>query len=243
MTLIYRTVPSFSSTLKRFGLLNKDQENLEGIMYDLGYISFEDVSPFFEQNGEETLNTFKLLDDYYKFFFLFPYDALINTFFSIEGYCYDKFHFELLEYDIPTEILLKYCGYGFYRDYAHVEFCIPESEFQKFSLSTIDIKELEKELSNYKELNNVSCYENKRIYKTNFITGKRNLYDTSELYAENKILTFAKIIEQLNKKGIISSSNIVEVYELFKRQANDVYRDKEYEVKKLKKTLEKVLYR
>ncbi len=60
MALIYRTVSSFSSTVERFGSLSMEQENLEGIIYDLGYISFENVYPFFYQNGDETINTFKL---------------------------------------------------------------------------------------------------------------------------------------------------------------------------------------
>ena len=67
------------------------------------------------------------------------------------------------------------------------------------------------------------------------------MYDTSELYDENGFLTFPKIIEQLNQKGIISSNNIFEVYEMFKRKSNDVYIDREHEVKKLQKSLEKVL--
>ncbi len=48
MTLVYRTVPLLTSTIKKFNSLNNEQENLEGIIYDLGYISFENVYPFFQ---------------------------------------------------------------------------------------------------------------------------------------------------------------------------------------------------
>lgn len=236
MGLVYRTVPSLASTIKKFGSLNSMQENLEGIIYDLGYISFEDVYPFFRQN-EGAVNTFRLLNENYKFFFLFSYDALMRTFSSIEGISYEKYKFELLEYDIPSEILLKYCGYGFYNGWAHVEFCIPESEFKNFSSNTVDIELLANELTKYSELTNISHFKNKRAYITEFITGKRILYDANELYDENGFLTFQKIIEQLNLKGIISPNNTFEIYEMFKKQSNDVYEDREYEVKKLQKVL------
>lgn len=236
MAFVYRTVPSLTSTIKKFGSLSSDQENLEGTLYDLGYISFENVYPFFRQN-EGNVNTFRFLDEDYKFFFLFSYDALMCTFSSIEGLCYDKYNFELLEYDIPSEILLKYCGYGFYNGSAHIEFCIPESEFKRNSLGAINTGILSSELSIY----NVSHFENKRAYITKFITDKRILYDTSELYDENDFLTFPKIVEQLNQKGIISSNNIFEMYEMFQRSSDDVYNDCEYEVKKLQKNLEKIL--
>ena len=240
MAIVYRTVPSLTSTTEKFGTLNSQQENLEGIMYDLGCVSFENVYPFFTRN-EEVVNTFKFLDECYKFFFLFSYDAIMCTFSSIDGYCYEKWQFELLEYNIPAEILLKYCGYGFYKGKAHVEFCIPESEFDKNSSKKLDIRLLENELSKYKELNNISNYDNKRLYLTDFITGKRNLYDCGELYDEHDILPFQKIIEQLNQKGIISPNNIYEIYETFNMQSNDVYKNSEDEVKRLQKKLELIL--
>lgn len=49
MTLVYWTVPSFTSTKKKFCSLGSEQENLEGILYDLGYISFEDVYLFLRE--------------------------------------------------------------------------------------------------------------------------------------------------------------------------------------------------
>lgn len=240
MAIVYRTVPSLASTIERFNSLNSQQENLEGIMYDFGYISFEDVYPFYTQN-EEITNTFKLANENYKFFFLFSYDALMCTFSSIDGYCYAKWNFELLEYNIPIEILLKYCGYGFYNGKSHVEFCIPESEFNKNSSKKLDIKLLENKLSKYKELENISDYEDKRLYLTDFITGKKLLYDCSELYNEHDILSFQKIIEQLNQKGIISPDNIHEIYEMFKIQSYDVYKNSEYEIRKLRKNLQLIL--
>ncbi len=239
MAVIYRTVPSLTSTIKKFGTLRSEQENLEGIMYDLGYISFEDVYPFYKRN-DEVVNTFKLANEYYKFFFLFAYDALMCTFSSIEGYCYDKWNFELLEYDIPTEILLKYCGYGFYKENAHIEFCIPESEFKNNSSKCLDICLLENKLAKYRELQNISKYEDKKLYLTDFVTGKRVLYNCGELF-DDDILSFKKIIEQLKQKGIASPDNIEEIYKMFELQSSDVYNHSEYEIKNLKQNLELVL--
>lgn len=241
MALIYRAVPSLTATMDKFNSISRMQTNLEGIIYDLGYISFEDVYPFFKQDREQKCNTFDLLNEYYKFFFLFPYDALIKTFSSIESICYSEDYFDLLEYDVPKEILLEYCGYGFYNGQAHVEFCIPESEFQKNSSTTLDTKSLKNQLSMNKELSNVSHYEGKRAYKTNFVTRKRILYDAEELYDEHDFLSFQRIIDQLNQKGIISPNNINEIYEMFKIQSYDVYRNKEYKVKELQRSLEKIL--
>ena len=49
MAIVYRTVPSLTSTTEQFGTLNSQQENLEGIMYDLGCVSFENVYPFLQE--------------------------------------------------------------------------------------------------------------------------------------------------------------------------------------------------
>lgn len=240
MTLVYRTVPSLAKTSKKFGTLNKEQQNIEGILYDLGYISFEEVYPFFRRN-EEATNTFKLLDENYKFFFLFSYDALMCTFSSIEGLCYEKYNFELLEYNIPKEILLNYCGYGFYKGCAHVEFCIPENEFKCHSLGSIKTELLESKLSKLKGCPIITDYEQKRAYLSEFITGKRNLYDVVELYGENGLLTFNQIIEKLKVKGIITPDNALETYKMFKKSSYEVYKNQAEEVKKMQRTLEKVL--
>lgn len=163
------------------------------------------------------------------------------TFSSIERFCYDGDNFELLEYDIPSETLLKYCGYGFYNGCAHAEFSIPESEFAKASFGTIDNELLAKKLSNYSELTDLSSFENKKAYLTDFPTGKRIFYDATELYKEDDFLSFQEIIEQLYTKGILSPNNISKVYEMFKKRSYDIQRDKEYEVRKLQRNLEKVL--
>lgn len=241
MAMVYRTVPSFLATARKFGSLNKAQENLEGMMYEAGYISFEDVYSFFKRNDEGVISTFSIGNENHKCFFLFSYDALMCTFSSIDGYSYDKYKFELLQYDIPLDILLKYCGYGFYRGNAYVEFCIPESEFKKNSSKTLNREILIDELSKYRELSNLSNFENKRAYFTDFVTGKRNLYDTSELYDGNDFWSFQGIIEQLNQKGVISPAAIYEIYKMFTISSSEVYQNREYEVRELQKKLVKVL--
>lgn len=241
MALVYRIVPSLTSTIEKFGSLNKEQENLEGILYDLGYISFEETYSFFNQEYDvrEFITTFKPKDENHKSFFLFSYDALIHSF-RICSLCYAKYNFELLEYDIPKDLLLQYCGYDFYKEKAYVTFCIPESEFKKNATKMLSREQLADELSKYKELKN-RFHENKGVYPTHFITGKRNLYDTSELYKENDFLSFQEIMEQLNQKGITHPNHIEQIYEMFKKRFDYADWDTEDEVKNLQKKLAIVL--
>lgn len=237
MALIYRTVPSFEETKKLFGKINKEQQNLEGILYDLGFISFENGYPFFRQNGESSINTFQLKDKRHKFFFFFPYDALMCTFGNIESRCYNQYKWELLEYAIPDEFLLEYCGYGFYRGSAHVEFSIPENIFQENSHDSINIEMLKKQLGEYRIL---LTHEN-GIYKSEFVTGKRVICSPEELYNDRDMLSFQETTELLQQKGIASNKEDYEIYELLKENADNVFNNKEREIRKLQENLKRVL--
>jgi len=133
MAKVYRAVPILSSTIYRKRGLNNYNISLEQELYDMGFIDFEDSALFF-RISEEKCNTFDHISERAKSFFLFPIDALYSTFKSINRNYYSCCEWEILEFDIPDEILLEYCGYGFYNEIARIEFRIPISVFQNNSI-------------------------------------------------------------------------------------------------------------
>lgn len=229
MTKVYRAVPSFIDTILKYNELNSKYANMEAKLYENNIISFEPTPPFFRRNSEGALNTFSYRDEKFKGFFLFPIDAVKNPFSAIERYYYGNKEWEVLEYDIPDEILLKYCGYGFYSGDALVEFAIPESVFQ--NEEKIDDVVLQKKLYNIlkefaNEFNSSVTFdlieiENvikslRNAYSSPYITGKKIVINREELINDTRkdFITDEEMINLIEKKGIKCSSFLPLYYDL-----------------------------
>lgn len=240
MTKVYRSVPLLEDTISKHEKLNPRLGNMESKLYELGIIPFENVYSFFHTNGDSALNTFSYKHEHYKSFFLFPIDAVIKPFTTIERYCYNHKRWEILEYDIPDDILLNFCGYGYYNEKTIVEFSIPESAFNvSDKIEDIVLKKKINDILNQTILENLdNGFDQKEItkfldttrsaYFSSFITGNKIIIKRDEVLNENKndFINDEDAVKLLKEKGIKCSNFLPLYYELMK-YSNDVNHYKE----------------
>lgn len=267
MANVYRVVPSFPATVAKHQEIDQKLGNIEGELYDLGLISFEHGYPFIKSAGEESLNTFpRNCADPCKFFFLFPFDAAWTAFRSIEKSCFSHYEWEMLEYDMPDDILIQYCGYGFYSEKARVEFRMPESYFQGTVPKVIDNEELSNQLlksyqkyvhqfghnsdqfqDKFKEAISVAIEATRSYYESSFITKNRIVFSRDELFKHDEnneiidILRNEELISVFQQKGINCSDDLLSIYDSLEMDSRDVYRRTEDSLLRLKKELKNTL--
>ena len=221
MTKVYRAVPILSSTIYRKKGLNNYNISLEKEFYDMGFIDFEDSALFF-RTSEDKCNTFDCIIEREKSFFLFPVDAIYSTFTSINRMYYSCCEWEVLEFDIPDEILLEYCGYGFYNEIARIEFRIPISVFQNNS------PQLERKFDNETLIKKIIDSNNEYIEKFKITKENKELAD---LLVE-KMSSFAqKAIngkrEYIDCPFITNKSFLVSANEIYHQETSQYLTDEE----------------
>lgn len=224
MTKVYRTVPSFPAMVSNRYKINEENCSLEGELYQLGITSFEIDNVFFSRYREEDINTFLLNNEYNKFFFLSPIDAIQRTS-RVNLELYPIFVFELLEYDIPDEILLESCGCGFYSDTPVIEFCIPESVFSCENPTVIDEERLRESLTNtylnYIQTNNGKAdipklnqaistlmKAQRQIHLGKYITGNRCIIDQFDLFEKDNQGSIVGYLSDDDLSAYLESRNI-----------------------------------
>lgn len=123
--LVYRVVPGYWGTRISSGWLDASSEDA---FYDLGYINIPKGSSYFKINNTyNNVNSFNYSEEC-KSFFLFPWDALLySKYIGFNLSCYSNLEISILEYDIPSDILIKYLGFGYYNNLLVPEFSIPLS--------------------------------------------------------------------------------------------------------------------
>lgn len=270
MALVYRVVPSSSATIIRKKCISLYNINLESEFYDMGYLDFEKSALFFKTPDLEDFNTFKYSSEPTKAFFLFPIDAILNTFRSINGFYYSRKEWKVLEYNIPNEILKEYCGYGFYDEIARVEFKIPISEFKKYepinkkqldttllyeniieeSNRTIELIELTEEDKKNVEIikpklpicANKSIEGRREYFECPFITNNNFLVNFRDIYKREKsqYLSLHEILELLKSK-INVSDDIITIWKSLEKPSQEVYLDWKYYGDEEKVKLKKIL--
>lgn len=257
MTLVYRAVPSLSSSIRKFEDLEPKNASIESVLYQLGFVDFEYCYRFFK-SSDEILNTFQIGGEECKYFYLFPQDAVMLPHSCIEYAAYGR-EWEILEYDIPEDILLDYCGYGFYDGKAIIEFCIPKKVFENNENIKIDDDLLTQKIeeSNIDYINNFNvkdlgfhelfcklipiCFQAKRdVYKSTYVTYNKILLSFRELYENDDFIDAQSVIDLLCKKGITRSDEIIHIYDELLKSVYQVY-NKSHQITCLKKELVKVL--
>lgn len=252
MSLVYRVVPSSTATFIRTKNISVYNINLESEFYDMGYLDFENSALFFKNPDLEDCNTFEYTSETTKAFFLFPIDAIVNTFRSINGFYYSRREWKVLEYNIPDEILKEYCGYGFYQGKARIEFRIPISEFKKYTpeepkeldetmlyehileendkiIEAIEFSEEDKQILEIIRPKLPLCakkaIEGRREYlKCPFITNNNFLVTLSDIYKKekNQYISLEEMLCLLKSK-INVSDNTIDVWKSLEKSSDDVY--------------------
>lgn len=262
MTKVYRTVPSFSAMVNSRYNLNEENCSLEGELYQLGITSFEIDNVFFSRSREEVINTFLSNNEYNKFFFLSPIDAIRRTS-RVNLELYPIFVFELLEYDIPDEILLDSCGCGFYSGKPVIEFCIPESVFSNENPTVVDEERIRESLNNtylnYIQTNNEKAdipklneaistlmEAQRQIHLGKYITGNRCIIDQFDLFEKDNqgsivgYLSNDDLSVYLESKNIKCNQKVLSVCEDISKESDytSSFVSKESKYKKIRLTLE-----
>ncbi len=124
--LVYRVVPGYWGTRLTSGYIATPPEDA---FYDLGYLNMNNGCPYFNMgSGLDAVNSFDYVEEDCKYFYLFPWDALLNS--KYIGNIYSDMEISILEYDIPQDILIECLGFGYY-DGCHIpEFQIPTSKLR-----------------------------------------------------------------------------------------------------------------
>lgn len=115
--LVYRVVPGYWGVRLTSGYLAASSEDA---FYDLGYLNIQKGGSYF--NTGDFVNSFAYNREECKYFFLFPWDALLNS-----KYMMDDMEINILEYDIPQKLLIECLGFGYYDGWKIPEFRIPLS--------------------------------------------------------------------------------------------------------------------
>lgn len=107
---LYRIVPnSILTDSTSTDIINKI--NIEDIYYKMGYASFSD------RHRKHSFNSLNCNNLQGKYFYLFPEDAILHGKRLMSGYHrLDTNIWTILEYDVPTDIVMKHLGYGNYTD-------------------------------------------------------------------------------------------------------------------------------
>ena len=75
--LVYRVVPGYWGTRLTSGYIATPPEDA---FYDLGYLNMNNGCPYFNMgSGLDAVNSFDYVEEDCKYFYLFPWDALLNS--------------------------------------------------------------------------------------------------------------------------------------------------------------------
>lgn len=181
--LVYRVVPGYWGTRISSGWLGGSSEDA---FYDLGYINMPKGPSYFKTGSYwgGSVNSFTYKHEECKYFFLFPWDALLySKYIGFNSSFYSNLEISILEYDIPGDILIKYLGFGYYHDLLVPEFCIPINILKD---NNPIIKEYDEELINkildrYQERSS-TYFEKIKPYLKYELIEKRNHPKTYDYY-------------------------------------------------------------
>ena len=132
---IYRGIPNYTATIHQSladdeapCCVNHSTDNhvLETELYRLGCTNFYHNKPYYRVTDYDETKEYYANGEY-KHFFLFIDDAIKNTFYCLDRRYYGDYSISIVEYDIPSEILLPYIGFGLYQYKNCVEFSLPKS--------------------------------------------------------------------------------------------------------------------
>lgn len=121
--LVYRVVPGYWGTRLTSKYIATPSEDA---FYDLGYVNIHNGYSYFNIGSSlNPVNSFDDIQEDCKYFYLFPWDALLNS--EYIGNVYSDMEISILEYDIPKEVLIECLGFGYYDGCQIPEFKIPIS--------------------------------------------------------------------------------------------------------------------
>ena len=207
MTKLYRFVPDFLSTSLKENYIGNI--SLEDVLYSLGVINYYDMkNAHIGVSGYDTGHVYPLISDR-CFFFYNPYSI-------IRVFEYNAFSdvIKVLEYDIPDEIVRKsekahanYINYDPKGVLIDIDLLHDEDEIQvDNSILEKKMLELERDVINYlsdalkkeftdeelKSLNKYRLFDDKRLYKSKYITGNTTYVSKNDMESLMPSSTFLR---------------------------------------------------